>query len=225
MPSVTSTGTRTSPTRDRTMASSPSARPRAAASSGWSWAVQRGLPFTSTDTLCIQELLERRSRRPISTKGWSRRPSRPSWRRCDVGEDQLRGQGDHAVGRAQHVGQARLEGAEVDAVRVGQEHVEGRAVGVGAEPLAVGAGAQQEVEDALRAPAGRQHGEDLVHVAAVDRAGLVGHAPLHHGGDHQVVDDGRVGGGARRPAARGPAGPAPPTRRAGRGRGGSTGSL
>ena len=42
-----------------------------------------------------------------------------------------------------------------------------------------------------------QQPEDLVDVPAVDGAGLVAHGRLHQGRDHQVVDERRVGRGAR----------------------------
>ena len=65
--SVTSTGASTDPTLLLTVATPPSARPRRAASCGCTCRVQRGLPFTSTSTLCIHELLLRRWRRPTSS--------------------------------------------------------------------------------------------------------------------------------------------------------------
>src|SRR5205814_4977552 len=60
--SVTSTSATTAPTRDDTFAERPSARPTRVASSGLTWSVHWALPFTSTLTLCIQELFDRRWR-------------------------------------------------------------------------------------------------------------------------------------------------------------------
>ena len=74
----------------------------------------------------------------------------------DVRQEHRGRQGDHPVGGAQHVGETGLEGAVVETVGVGQQLVERRAVGVGAEALAVGAGAEEEVEDPLGAPARRE---------------------------------------------------------------------
>ena len=48
-----------------TRARSPSASPSRAASSGWMSSVQGSSPFISAGTLCIHELFERNSRRPI----------------------------------------------------------------------------------------------------------------------------------------------------------------
>lgn len=64
---VTCTGSSTVPVRALTRAGSPSTRPSRSASSGWTQAVQRGGPDTRAGRLCIQELFERRSRRPTST--------------------------------------------------------------------------------------------------------------------------------------------------------------
>ena len=58
--SVTSTSAVTSPTRLRTDALPPSTTPSSAASSGLICKVQRALPLTSTSTLCIHELFDRR---------------------------------------------------------------------------------------------------------------------------------------------------------------------
>ena len=66
--SVTSTGATSSPELELTRARPPSARPSRSASSGWICIVQRSLPLTSAGRLCIQELLERSWRRPISTR-------------------------------------------------------------------------------------------------------------------------------------------------------------
>ncbi len=54
-----STGTSIAPTRDATRTWSPSAIPRACASSGCRSAVQRSAPFISRGLLCIHELFDR----------------------------------------------------------------------------------------------------------------------------------------------------------------------
>ena len=72
---------------------------RRSASYGCTCSVQRGRPFTSTSTLCIQELFERRSRRPTSTSGPSSAAAGPSRARSassavDVGDQGLVGELD-----------------------------------------------------------------------------------------------------------------------------------
>ena len=93
------------------------------------WSVQRSLPFTSAGRLCIHELFERSWRRPISTRS-------PFRSRSSAGAQPLRSatialgrELDLAGRRAQHLGQARLVRAEVHAVRVALERVEGEAGG------------------------------------------------------------------------------------------------
>ena len=107
------------------MASSPSASPSDAASSGWRCAVHRGLPFTSTDTLCIHELFERRSRRPTSTKGWSRRPSRPSRRRATSATSSSGARAIMPSGVRSTSGSRGLRAPRSIAVRVGEQHRRG----------------------------------------------------------------------------------------------------
>ena len=68
-----------------------------------------------------------------------------------------------------------VERAEVDAVRLGDERVEGEPVGFRAEAVAVGTGAHHQVDQAGRARPRRQRVEQLLRVAAVHRAVLVGH--------------------------------------------------
>ena len=79
--------------------------------------VQRSLPRTRFGTLCIQELLERSWRRPISTMPPLRWRASAASQPVDVGDDRLRRQLDLAARGAQHLGDARLERPEVDAVR------------------------------------------------------------------------------------------------------------
>ncbi len=169
--SVTSAGSTISPDGERTRTSAPSPTPSRAASSGWTCSVQRGLPFTSTWRLCIHELFERRSRRPTSTSG---PPSRAAAGRARPAGARRRRR--HASGassilprrRAQHLGEARLQRAEVDAVRVRLELRERQTVGIGAEAVAVRTGAQHEVEDALGTAPRRERLHQLVGVAAFD---------------------------------------------------------
>ena len=82
--------------------------------------MHRGLPFTSTYTLCIQELFDRRSRRPTSTNGCVAAAVEAVAQTGDVGEQQLRGEGDHAVGVRSTSGSRGSSGTEVDAVRAGR---------------------------------------------------------------------------------------------------------
>ena len=102
-----------------TRAGPPSTSPRRAASSGCTWAVQRAFPRTSTGRLCIHELFERRSRRPMSSICSSEGAGSPSAvdEAAAVGEQRLRRELDLPARRPQDLGQARLERAEVDAVR------------------------------------------------------------------------------------------------------------
>ena len=67
--SVTFTGTVTAPDLDSTHTSPPSSRPQAAASSGCTRSACTRPPRISSGALCIHELCERSSRRPISRSG------------------------------------------------------------------------------------------------------------------------------------------------------------
>ena len=119
----------TDPTREVTVARPAASRPSRSASSGWTCRVQRGLPFTSTSTLCIHELFERRSRRPTSSRSGCGRVEQAGQR----GRSSRIGCGrqlDLAARGAQPLGHAGLERPEVDAVGLGDEAVEGEAVGV-----------------------------------------------------------------------------------------------
>ena len=73
------------------------------------------------------------------------------------------------------------------------EDLERQARRVGAEAVAVGATAEHEVEDALRPMAGRQRGEQLVGVSALDVGARALHRLLHEPGDDRVVERGGVG--------------------------------
>ena len=68
MSSLTSTVSRTVPTREVTSAVPPSASPSRAASARLTTSVHSSRPFTRDGTLCIHELLLRRWRRPTTTK-------------------------------------------------------------------------------------------------------------------------------------------------------------
>ena len=105
------------------------------------------------------------------------------------------------VGVRRTLGDARLQRAEVDAVRIRLELREREAVGVGAETVAVRAGAQHEVEHALgtaprreRLRAARRR-RDLRRCEPLRRDRL-----LHEPGDHEVVE--RVDVGVRALARR-----------------------
>ncbi len=67
-----------------------------------------------------------------------------------------------------------MQRAEIDAVGVVDEHVEGQPVGDRAESVSVGSGPQHEVEDALGPGAGGERLEDLVGVATVERTVRIG---------------------------------------------------
>src|SRR5438445_51355 len=85
---VTPTGTSILPTRDATAARAPDVRPRAAASSGCMSSTHPGGPFTRRRLLCIQELLLRNARRPMSTRSarhWARLASSRSRSRRKIG--------------------------------------------------------------------------------------------------------------------------------------------
>lgn len=105
----------------------------------------------------------------------------------------------------QHLGQAGLEGAEVEAVGVVEQGLEGDAVGVRAEAVAVGAGAHHGLEH----PLGRVLGDHQVDqigdgLTLGDTARLGG--PAEHPVEDQAVDDGGVGGGAHAAEHQGEAG-------------------
>jgi dihydroorotate dehydrogenase (NAD+) catalytic subunit len=82
---------------------------------------------------------------------------------------------DHEIGRqldpparrAQHLGDARGEGAEVDAVGRVDQALEREALGIGAEAVAVGAGPQLEVDEPLGPAQGLEGGEQFFDVAAL----------------------------------------------------------
>ena len=79
----------------------------------------------------------------------------------DVGDERLGRQLDHArCGVRSASGRRGFSGPEVDAVRGGLERAEAEAaVGLGAEPVAVRAGAQHQVEQPLGPDAGRERRE------------------------------------------------------------------
>ena len=99
------TSTSTLPTRRADLDRVPSARPRAARSSGCMSSWCRGRPLVSRSVLCIQELLSRWCRRPISSSSSApagrRRPAEPG----EVGQHQRRGEVDPPV-RASAAGRA-----------------------------------------------------------------------------------------------------------------------
>ena len=103
----------------------------------------------------------------------------------DVGDDRLGRELDPAARGAQRVRQPRLERAEVDAVR--------RRLEVG-EREVVGPGAQQQVEQPLRAAPRLDLGEQRVGVAPVQRGVLVGGLAPDQLGRHEAVERLDVGG-------------------------------
>ena len=117
------------------------------------------------------------------------RPVERGLQASDVGHADLGRELDHPGRRAQHLGDARLQRTEVDAVRIRLELRERQTVGIGAEAVAVRTGAQHEVEDALRTAARRERLHQLVGVAAFDvRSRLRATALLHETGHDEVVE-------------------------------------
>ena len=110
----------------------------------------------------------------------------------DVADDRLGSQLDLPRRRAQHVGQPRRQRAQVDPVRGVLEQVERQASGVGAEAVAVGARAQQEVEHPLGAAARLQLAEQLRRFASPHRGALASHLALDQRLDDHVVEGGDV---------------------------------
>ena len=86
-------------------------------------------------------------------------------RRLQTGTSATIGSGASSIlpdGGAQHLGQPLAHRAHVDPVRIGLELRERQAVGIGAESLAEGADAQEEVDDPLRAAPIAERGRDLL---------------------------------------------------------------
>ena len=146
--SVTSTVATNLPTRDSTSACAPSTMSRSRASSGWIWRVQRSFPVISIGTLCIQLLLERRWRRPTSTRPFSVSSSRDR-RRLTSSTNGAAASSTLPLAVSRLVGIRGCRGPEVDAVRVGLELGQRETVRVGAKPVAVGGRAQGDVEELL----------------------------------------------------------------------------
>ena len=111
----------------------------------------------------------------------------------DVGGDGLGGKLDPARRGAEHLGDARLERTQVDAVGTRLEDGKAESARIRPEGVAVRSRAQQEVEEALGTATGCEQGQDLRRVPAVDRRGgrddVLLHA-LHH---DEVVERGDVG--------------------------------
>ena len=131
--------------------------PRRAASSGCTWSVQRGLALHEDVEVVHPRVVRAKVAAPdqhdavtvrVVERGAQTRRRRP-----------MIGSGASSTlpaRRAQHARQARLQRAEIDAVRLRLEPSEREAVGIGAEAVAVGTGAQHEVEEALGALALRR---------------------------------------------------------------------
>ena len=144
--SVTSTGDDELAGVEYTRAWPPSARPRRSASVGVDLDRAAVLALTKAGRLCIQELLERSWRRPISTMSPLRWVPSSASRR---GTSATTCSGASSIlpdGGAQYLGDARSHRAEVEPVWVRLEALEGEPVGVGAEPVAEGPDAQHEVD-------------------------------------------------------------------------------
>ncbi len=110
-----------------------------------------------------------------------------------VGGDRAGQQFHLAAAGLQRPGQAGAQRSEVDAVRVGEQLLQGEPVRVGAEALPVGAEAQHHVQAPFGAVvAGEQAGE-LLRVAAVHRGVRCAHGLAQGLLDHQVVHGRRVG--------------------------------
>ena len=150
--------------------------------------MQRSLPFTSAGRLCIHELFERSCRRPISTKPPFR--SRAAAARSRSMSPTIASGASSTLPDAVRStsGSRGSSGAEVHAVRVLLEHVEGQPLGVGAEAVAVGAHAQQEVEHALGAAARLELREQLAGIAARHERPLRAHLALDQRLDDHVVE-------------------------------------
>jgi hypothetical protein len=91
-----------------------------------------------------------------------------------------------------------MQRAEVDAVRGGGEDVERQAVRFLTEPVSVGAGAQQQVQQAVGAAAGAERGHEIGGVAAVHRRARVGDGRGGGAQGHLVVEQLRRGAGRDR---------------------------
>ena len=184
---MTSTGATSVPTRLVMRAEPPCSRPMRAASCGETCSVQRSFPFTSAGRLCMNELLQRMSRRPIRSTP-SRRSamrarsrSRSSTMRC--GASSIRPLSVLITSR-----RCGSSGPEVDPVRRRLQHSPSvRPPGAAAEAVAVRADAQQQVDDARGADPAVDLREDLVDrepgPLRVRRDRSFGHAP-----EHDVVD-------------------------------------
>ena len=85
-----------------------------------------------------------------------------------------------------------MERPEVDAVGCRFEFGQGETIRNLSESIAVGTGAQQQIEEALRAAAVADHREDLTDVAIMDRGQRVVDHVLEVAGEGKVVDDGGV---------------------------------
>lgn len=103
-----------------------------------------------------------------------------------VGGDRRGKELDASAAGGQDLRDAGPERAEVDAVRVGEQPVQGEAVGVGAEAFAVRAEAQHQVEAAFRPGAAGERGGQVGGGAAVHGRERIGDGL----GQHPVDDHG-----------------------------------
>ena len=134
IPSVTSTGTSIEPRSDVTCARPPSSSPSRSASSGWTCAVQRSLPAHEVGDVVhpgvVRAQLAAADQHHAAVAVRARATRAGARRRATIGSG---ASSILPLARAQHLGDARLERAEVDAVRRCLQPREREAVGVGAE--------------------------------------------------------------------------------------------
>ena len=102
--------------------------------------VQGSSPFISAGTLCIHELFERNSRRPISTIA-GRGTRHALAQAIEVGDDWLWRQLDLARRRAQDLRDARLQRPQVQPIGIVLDSCERQSAWLRAEGVAIGAGA------------------------------------------------------------------------------------
>ena len=151
--SLSSTGASSAPAAERTLARPPSARPSRSASSGWTSSVQRSLPFTSARQVVHPgvvraQLAAADQQHAVVRRCRSRRaPARSRSTSATIGS------GASSIlpdGVRSTSGSRGSSGPRSTPCGVCLEAVERQPVRVGAEAVAVGAGAQQQVEQPLR---------------------------------------------------------------------------
>ncbi|EGY01890.1 hypothetical protein AZA_07438 [Nitrospirillum viridazoti Y2] len=146
--------------------------------------MQRNGPLARMGRLCIQLLLERRSRRPMITRSGAGLVQRRHGA-GHVRHQHRRRQFDAAAWGAQHLRNSGLQGAQVDAAQAVRHLGEGQAIRLAAEAVAVGARAQRQIQQALRPRPARYGGQD--------GGGMVPRPAPHLRRHHGVVQGGGVG--------------------------------